>query len=72
MWFGVSVPDELVAHWLWERNIYKAISVNVSDFPIAELKLRSPESMRCQGHAAPGADDFANSLVCTSNSHNPF
>jgi hypothetical protein len=28
--------------------------------------------MRCQGHAVPGADDFANSLVCTSNSHNPF
>jgi hypothetical protein len=28
--------------------------------------------MRCQGHAAPGADDVANSLFCTSNSHNPF
>lgn len=70
MRLGISVPDEFVALRLWEWNVDKPISVNMSNLATAQSKLRSTEPMRCHRHAIPGANDFTNSLFGITHGHN--
>ncbi len=70
MRFRITVLNEPVAHRLWKGNVDKPVSMNMSNFPIAQSKLRSSESMRRQRDAVPGAGGLANSLFRILNSHN--
>jgi hypothetical protein len=70
MRLGLSAVDEFVADRLRERDIGKAISMNMPDLSLTQQKRRSSEPVRRRGNSFPRAHNSSDSFFSTTNSHN--
>ena len=56
MRFGPAGRNQLLSHAYWERQIGKAIAVQVTELATADPELDPAESMRTDTHTVPAAD----------------